>query len=79
MSWAPPLQSRAIDALAESEQGAGFGLVRTIYILSGALGTAVTGLVADVAGWGTGFLVLTALLAIALLLLLGNRTVGGWD
>ncbi|PSP72344.1 MFS transporter [Halobacteriales archaeon QS_3_64_16] len=78
MSWAPPLQSRAIDGLTESEQGAGFGLVRTIYILSGALGTAVIGLVADVAGWATSFLVLTALLAIAFLLLLSNRAVGRW-
>ena len=79
MSWAPPLQSRAIDGLTESEQGAGFGLVRTIYILSGALGTAVTGLVADVAGWGASFLVLTALLTIAFLLLLANHALGEWD
>jgi predicted MFS family arabinose efflux permease len=76
MSWAPPLQSRAIDGLTESEQGAGFGLVRTIYILSGALGTAVTGLVADVAGWGASFLVLTALLTIAFLLLFANHALG---
>ena len=76
MSWAPPLQSRAIDELAGAEQGTGFGLFRTIYILSGALGTVVTGVVVDTAGWGTSFLMLTGLLAVALLLLLSTRMLG---
>jgi sugar phosphate permease len=39
----------------------------------------VTGLVADVAGWGASFLVLTALLTIAFLLLLANHALGEWD
>jgi MFS family permease len=77
MSWAPPLQSRAVDELAEGEQGTGFGLFRTVYILSGALGTAVTGAIADVAGWAVSFLVLTALLAVAFLLLVSRRANSG--
>lgn len=65
MSWGPPIQSRAVDRLTPEEQGTGFGLVRTGYILVGALGTTVVGTVADVAGWGPSFLLLGGLLGVA--------------
>lgn len=74
MSWPPPIQSRAFDSLTQTDQGVGFGLVRTIYILSGALGTVVTGTVADIAGWMRSFQFLAALLIVALALLLVAET-----
>jgi MFS family permease len=78
MSWAPPLQSRAVDALSAGERGTGFGLVRTGYLLGGALGTAVVGAVADVAGWSASFGLLAALLGAAALAL-GGVHVGGLE
>lgn len=62
MSWGPPLQSRAVGALPTAERGTGFGLVRTVYLLGGALGTTVVGGVADTGGWETSFGLLAALL-----------------
>jgi MFS family permease len=38
MAWGPPVQSRAVDALADAECGVGFGAVRTAYVLVAALG-----------------------------------------
>jgi MFS family permease len=73
MSWGPPLQSRAMDCLDDGERGAGFGLVRTGYILVGAVGTTVVGSAADAAGWGAAFGLLAALLAVAACGLAANR------
>lgn len=67
MSWGPPVQSRAVDALSATERGVGFGLVRTGYILVGALGPMAVGGLADVAGWPAGFALLAALLGVAAL------------
>ncbi|AZH27103.1 MFS transporter [Haloplanus aerogenes] len=71
MAWGPPVQSRAVDALADAERGVGFGAVRTAYILVGALGPAVVGTLADTAGWTAGFGLLAGVLglgAVALVL-----------
>ncbi|MFB6194766.1 MAG: MFS transporter [Haloplanus sp.] len=76
MSWGPPVQSRAVDALADAERGVGFGLVRTGYILVGALGPAVVGAVADAAGWDAGVGLLAGLLGLASLAAVANA-VGG--
>ena len=65
MSWSAPLQARFIHHLSESERNAGFGLVRTVYVLLGALGSVVTGVLADVAGWAVAAGALATLLAIA--------------
>ncbi|SEA21186.1 Sugar phosphate permease [Haloplanus vescus] len=64
MAWGPPVQARAVTALAETDQGVGFGAVRTSYILVGALGPAVVGTLADDAGWAVGFGLLAAVLAV---------------
>jgi YNFM family putative membrane transporter len=64
MVWGPPVQSRAVDALADAERGVGFGAVRTGYILVGALGPAVVGTLADVAGWTVGFGLLAGMLGL---------------
>jgi len=77
MAWGPPVQSRAVDALADTERGVGFGLVRTGYILVGALGPLVVGTVADTAGWTAGAGLLAALLGLTALGLVARRVAAG--
>ncbi|MEF8856542.1 MAG: MFS transporter, partial [Haloplanus sp.] len=73
MAWGPPVQSRAVDALADTERGVGFGAVRTGYILVGALGPAVVGTLADAAGWTAGFGLLAGVLGLgAVALVVGH-------
>ncbi len=73
MSWGAALLPRVIDLLSEAERGAGFGLVRTVYGVVGALGSVGTGLVADLFGWAAAFLTLAGLLAVVFLALVANR------
>ena len=68
MSWGAPVQSRFIDSLASAERAAGFGLVRTVYMLLGALGSVVVGTLSDVAGWPVAFGALVAVVAVECLL-----------
>jgi MFS family permease len=68
MSWGAPVQTRFIDHLSEQERAAGFGLVRTVYMVLGSLGSVVVGSLADVAGWGVAFGGLLAVVAVAFLL-----------
>jgi MFS family permease len=76
MSATPVVQSRMMDGLSETDQGAGFGLFRTVYLLLGASGTAVVGTAADVAGWPVAFGLLAAVFAGLLLSLLVVGLVG---
>lgn len=62
MSWGAPLQSRFMDLLSDAERGAGFGLVRTVYMTLGATGSVVVGVAADVAGWTVAFGLLVGLM-----------------
>ena len=62
MGWGAALMPKFMDHLDEHERSAGFGLVRTVYMVLGASGSVVTGFVADVFGWGVAFLVLVLLL-----------------
>ncbi|WP_248897360.1 MFS transporter [Haloplanus halobius] len=73
MTWSAPLQSRYFDRFSESEQGAAFGLVRTAYMVLGATGSVVTGVLADVAGWETAYGLLVGVMGLGLMLLVGNR------
>ncbi len=73
MSWGAPLQSRFMDLLSEEERGAGFGLVRTVYMVIGASGSAVVGGVSDVAGWTVAFGLLAGVMALGLATLAANR------
>jgi len=75
MSATPVVQSRMMDGLSETDQGTGFGLFRTVYLLVGASGTAVVGTAADFAGWNAAFGLLAAVCAGLLLSLLGVRVV----
>jgi MFS family permease len=65
MSWSAPVQAQFVDRLGADERGAGFGLVRTVYVLLGSLGSVVVGTVADAAGWRVAFGLLAAVLALA--------------
>ncbi|MFW5918139.1 MAG: MFS transporter [Haloferacaceae archaeon] len=66
MSWSAAMLPRFMDHLSDEERGAGFGLVRTTYMVLGSLGSVVTGAVADVWGWAAAFVLLSALLAVVL-------------
>lgn len=70
MSWGAALLPALMDHLDEKERSAGFGLIRTAYMVLGASGSAVTGAVADALGWGAAFLVLAGLLGGMLVVLL---------
>jgi YNFM family putative membrane transporter len=76
MSWGGPIQSRFMDGLTDAERGTGFGLVRTVYMLVGALGSGVVGTLADLAGWTVAFGFLAALMALSLVALATNRVLG---
>ena len=77
MSWGAPVQSRFMDLLSDTERGAGFGLVRTVYMTLGASGSVVVGFVSDTAGWAPAFGLLAGVMALALCALVANRLLGG--
>ena len=69
MSWGAPIQSRFMDQLGEAEQTIGFGLVRTVYMTVGALGSVVVGVLADGFGWVVAFGFLAAIMGVEVVLL----------
>lgn len=70
MSWGAALLPKFMDHLDDAERSAGFGLIRTVYMVLGASGSVVTGTAADLLGWGPAFLGLAMLLGGMLLVLL---------
>ena len=62
MGWGAALMPKFMDHLDDEERSAGFGLVRTVYMVLGAGGSAATGLMADFLGWGAAFAGLVVLL-----------------
>ena len=62
MGWGAALMPKFMDHLDDHERSAGFGLVRTVYMVLGASGSVVAGFVADFFGWGVAFLGLAVLL-----------------
>ncbi len=72
LGWGAALLPRVMDNLSAAERGAGFGLVRTVYGVIGALGSVLTGLAADLFGWAVAFSILAALMAGVLLALGAN-------
>jgi MFS family permease len=75
MGWGAALMPKFMDHLDEHERSAGFGLIRTVYMVLGAAGSAAVGLMADVFGWGIAVLGLAALLVgmLAVLVRLATR------
>lgn len=73
MSWGAAVLPRFMDHLSAEERGAGFGLVRTTYMMVSATGSAVVGTVATVSSWATAFSVFVVLLSVVVLALGANR------
>ena len=76
MGWGAALLPRFVDNLSNDERGAGFGLVRTTYMMLSATGSAVVGTIADAAGWGVAFGTFVVFLSVICLSLVGNRALG---
>ncbi|WP_101297865.1 MFS transporter [Halegenticoccus soli] len=76
MSWGAPIQSRFIDLLSPEERGAGFGLVRTVYMVLGASGSVVVGALSDAFGWFVAIGLLVCVMAFGLAVLVANRAFG---
>lgn len=72
-SFFASLEPRFMDLLSDSERGAGFGLVRTVYVVFGSTGSFGVGLLADLFGWGTSFSVLGVLCTLAFGAVVLNR------
>lgn len=75
-SFFSAIDPRFMDAMSESERGAGFGLVRTVYTVIGSAGSVGAGLIADLFGWGVSFAVLAGLFGVAFLVIAGNAALG---
>jgi MFS family permease len=76
MGWGAALLPRFMDNLSDAERGAGFGLVRTTYMMMSATGSVVVGTIADTAGWGIAFGTFVVFLSVICLSLVGNRVLG---
>lgn len=76
MGWGPPVQSRLLDHLPDDGRGAGFGVVRTAYLLVGSLGGVVVGGLAGTAGWSTALLAQAGVLAAGVAVVATNRLLG---
>ncbi len=72
LSWTAAFLPRFFDEFEPEEEGTGFGFVRTVYGVLGALGSVGTGFVADLTDWAVAFGLLTALLALISLVLAIN-------
>ncbi|TYL36962.1 MFS transporter [Natronococcus pandeyae] len=72
-SFFAALDPRFLDQFGDTEQGAGFGLVRTVYTVVGSAGSVGVGLFADLFGWGPSFVVLAGLFLCPFLGLVTNR------
>lgn len=75
-SWAGVVQARFMDNIPDSSRGPGFGLVRTIYLLVGSLGSGVTGTLADTVGWTSAIGFVGAVLLVAAAVIGLNRALG---
>ncbi|MFC6988463.1 MFS transporter [Haloplanus sp. GCM10025708] len=73
MTWGAPLQSRYFDRFEADERGAAFGLVRTVYMILGASGSVVVGVLSDTVGWAGAYGLLVCVMAVGLSLLAANR------
>jgi len=71
MSWGSAMLPKVLDHMSAQEEGLGFGLVRTTYMVVGASGSVGVGALADLFGWATAFLVLAGIQGAILLALLG--------
>jgi predicted MFS family arabinose efflux permease len=71
MSWGATMLPKFLDNMEPEEEGLGFGLVRTTYMVFGASGSVGVGILADQFGWGVAFLALSGILASIVVALFG--------
>lgn len=76
MSYGSALMPRFLREFSEAERNAGFGLVRTTYMIAASLGSAVVGLLVDLFGWPVSFGFLAAILGAVFLMIAINRAFG---
>ena len=67
------LDPRFLDLFSDGERSAGFGLVRTVYGVLGALGSFWVGFLSDTAGWGITVFAMAGCLILITLCLMINR------
>lgn len=63
LGWASAVEPRFMDKLSDRERSAGFGLVRTVYLILASIGSSAVGFFADGFGWAVSFGVLIVLLS----------------
>lgn len=73
MSFGAALMPRFLQEMTEKEQNAGFGLVRTVYMVIAATGSGVIGVISDFQGWFVTFAFLGALLLSIVAIISMNR------
>jgi MFS family permease len=73
ITWGGSIQSRFMRLFSSDERGTGFGLVRSVFVLLGAVGNVTTGYLAEVVGWLAAFAVVGLVLLFAVVLLFGNQ------
>lgn len=73
MSWSAAVLPRFMDNLSARERAAGFGLVRTTYMIISATGSAIVGTVAAFAGWNAAFSIFVLLLVFICIVLAINH------
>lgn len=73
LSWGGVIAARFMAALPAANRTTGYGLVRMVYMLLGAAGSFVTGVLAEGFGWSAAFGLLVVLNAVAGISLLANR------
>jgi YNFM family putative membrane transporter len=66
MSWGATMLPKFLDYMSDDEEGMGFGLVRTTYMVFGASGSVGVGVLADLFGWAVAFLALAGILGVVL-------------
>jgi len=71
MSWGATMLPKFLDNMSAEEEGLGFGLVRTTYMVFGASGSVGVGLLADTFGWAAAFLTLSGILGTVVVALVG--------
>lgn len=76
MSFGAALMPRFLEAMTDAERNAGFGLVRTVYMVVASSGSVVVGLLADLYGWPLTFGVLGGLFVAVVGLVASNRLFG---
>lgn len=67
------IDPRFMDALTPRERGTGFGLVRTVYTVLGAAGSAGVGITVDLFGWAAAIFSLAFLFVVSFISLVANQ------